>query len=383
MSSLSLLIGSGVSYYSEIPSITKITDLVLSGKNITRETDSHYYINKSINPLNQNHNKQYVTNNIVLLKELVSAIDEFYSHMNYEHECNYEDIYFVNRQICDSYLFEYENPAIIKLIKYLKKKFDISDDELKEISIETAQYIECVVWRMINREISVFDQFDIINHLIKNYSLISIMSLNHDLAIEKYLTCNNIEYDDGFEVRNRKLPEWRSFKNNDPNLKLLKLHGSINWFSVQLRDSIKRNTIMRVPNNIYPERLYEVHNSIDIGIGRPELLIGTFNKMWGYLSGIFEEQYFAFINSLSSTSIVLVSGYGFGDKGINTKLHNWLNSTHSSKMIIIHPNKRNLVNNARGIFPHGFMSLRGIHPKILFIEKKFEDVQIEEIHGVL
>lgn len=156
MESLSILLGSGVSYYSGIPSLNKITDLVLSGKNVNRETDSHYYINKPINPLNQNHNKQYVTNNINLLKELVSTIDEFYIHMGHNHKSNYEDIYFVNRQICDSYLFEYENPAIIKLIKYLKQKISISDDELRKISIETVKYIECVVWRLINRKISIF-----------------------------------------------------------------------------------------------------------------------------------------------------------------------------------------------------------------------------------
>lgn len=180
----SLLIGSGVSYYSEIPRLDEITDLVLSGKNITRESDSHYYINKPINPLNPNHNKYFVINNVDFIKEIVITIDEFYSHMNHEHECNYEDIYFVNRQICDSYLFEYENPAIIKLIKYLKHKIGISDDELKKLSIETAQYIQCIVWRMINREISIFDQFDIIKHLIENHNLISIISLNHDLVLE-------------------------------------------------------------------------------------------------------------------------------------------------------------------------------------------------------
>ncbi len=383
MEFLSILIGSGVSYYSGLPNLNEITSLVLNGTGVVRETDNHYYINRQSPTLANDHNQQYITNNVKLAKALVSTIDEFYSHMNHEHECNYEDIYFVNRQICDSYLFEYENPAIISLIKDIRQKLNILDEELREISIETAKYIECVVWRMINKEISIYDQFDIINHLFESYNFISIMSLNHDLALEKYLTNNNIDYDDGFEVRNRTLPEWSSFKNNDPKLKLLKLHGSINWFSVQLKDSNRRNTIMKVSNNIYPERLYEVHNSIDIGIGRPELLIGTFNKMWGYLHGIFEEQYFTFITSLSSTNILIISGYGFGDKGINTKLHNWLNSTHSLKMIIIHPNKRNLITNARGIFPLGFMSMKGIHPKILFIEKKFEDVSIAELRDLI
>ena len=95
MPSLSLLIGSGVSYYSGLPSLDEITDLVLSGKNVTREPDSQYYINKPINPLNQNHNKHYITNNVNLIKELVTTIDEFYAQLGHSHKSNYEDIYFV------------------------------------------------------------------------------------------------------------------------------------------------------------------------------------------------------------------------------------------------------------------------------------------------
>lgn len=52
-------------------------------------------------------------------------------------------------------------------------------------------------------------------------------------------------------------------------------------------------------------------------------------------------------------------------------------------MLIIHPNKRNLVINSRGIFPLRFMSLRGQHPKISFIEKKFENVTIEELRDLI
>lgn len=157
------------------------------------------------------------------------------------------------------------------------------------------------------------------------------MSLNHDLVIEKYFKNNNINYDDGFIVRNRVLPEWVGFTDNNSKVKLCKLHGSVDWFSVLLNNSHRRSNIMKVPKGIYPERIYEIDKSIDIAIGRPELLIGTFNKMWGYLHGIFEEQFYTFRKSLENSDMLLISGYGFGDKGINTKLHNWLKSEQSKK----------------------------------------------------
>lgn len=383
MENISFLFGSGVSYYSSIPSINEITDLVISGNNITRETDNHYYINKPVNYLNDEHNKEYIQNNVILIQQIISTIDTFYSHMDHNHSTNYEDIYFVIRQICDSYQFEYENPAIIDLIIKLKHKLNLTDEDLREISIECVKYIECIIWRLIKKNDFVYNQFDILKRINHNDNIISIFSLNHDLVLEKFFKNTNITLDDGFMVKNRILPEWNGFNHRESTLKFLQLHGSINWFSAQLRNTTKRYTIMKVPNNIYPERLYEVHKDIDIGIGRPELLIGTFNKMWGYLGGIFEEQYFTFVNYLKTTDILIISGYGFGDKGINTKLSDWLRNSNSKKMIIIHPCRSQLVNDARGIFPLEFMSMKGIHPKISFIEKKFEEVNFDDISNCI
>lgn len=383
MDSVSFLLGSGVSYYSKIPKVDEITNIVLSGKNINRESGSCYQFNSTDNALISENNQQYIVNNVNLCNELSENINEFYNIMNRPHKCNYEDIYYVNRQILDSYRFEFENPAILELLKYLKRKLKITDTELWDISRENSNYIKWIVSNLINKEISNYDQFNILNPLIEKYNLKTIISLNHDLVIEKFFQSSSIIYNDGFCILNRKLPEWIGFSETNSELMLLKLHGTVNWFSATTNGSNGHSIIVKIPRNTDPDRLYEIDRTIDINSGRPEILIGTFNKMWGYLHGIFEEQYFAFKNCLLNTDILIISGYGFGDKGINTKLGNWLDSDISKKMLIIHPNKRNLVLNSRGIFPLRFMSMRRQHPKISFIENKFENVTFKELNELI
>lgn len=383
MESVSLLIGSGVSYNSEIPSLNEITNLVLSGKNIIRESGSCYRLNRRNNTLISENNQQYIVNNVNLCNELSANINEFYNIMSHPHKCNYEDIYYVNRQILDSYNFEFENPAILELIKYLKRKLKITDTELREISRENSNYIKWIVSILINKKISNFDQFNILNPLIEKYGLKTIISLNHDLVIENFLQSSSITYNDGFSMVNRKLPEWIGFSETNFELMLLKLHGTVNWFSATPNEPNGHSIIVKIPRNTDPDRLYEIDRTMDINSGRPEILIGTFNKMWGYLSGIFEEQFHFFIKMLNNTDILIISGYGFGDKGINSKLYNWLLSKQSKSMLIIHPNKNKLINNSRGIFTLRFMSTTGIHPKISFIENKFENVTIEELRDLI
>ena len=50
------------------------------------------------------------------------------------------------------------------------------------------------------------------------------------------------------------------------------------------------------------------------------LLMGTFNKMLLYTASLWGELHCHFHHSLSRDSALVVCGYGFRDKGINTKI---------------------------------------------------------------
>lgn len=120
----SALFGSGVSYFSDIPGIVSITERVLNGESVGRQADSSYYINGG-----QRYLQPHVTDNLKLISYLKSDIDQFYSHLNRNHYTNYEDIYYVLRQIKDSFNLEFENPAVNSLLSglYSIEEFNQND----------------------------------------------------------------------------------------------------------------------------------------------------------------------------------------------------------------------------------------------------------------
>lgn len=79
---------------------------------------------------------------------------------------------------------------------------------------------------------------------------------------------------------------------------------------------------------------------------------------------------------------MVVCGYSFGDKGINTEIIDWIYDKRGRRLVIIHPDPNGLVANARG-------AIRKNWPKwkksglISIISKRFEDVCIDEFDGAL
>jgi len=66
------------------------------------------------------------------------------------------------------------------------------------------------------------------------------------------------------------------------------------------------------------------------------MLIGSFNKIFEYSGGIFSDLFCAFRGSLGSARRLVVGGYGFGDKGVNQLIVQWLRESVERKLIIVH-----------------------------------------------
>ena len=60
-----------------------------------------------------------------------------------------------------------------------------------------------------------------------------------------------------------------------------------------------------------------------VGESMPLLLIGTFNKVAEYSRGIFLDLHHRFRSTLREADRLVVCGYSFGDKGINTAVIEW------------------------------------------------------------
>jgi hypothetical protein len=102
---------------------------------------------------------------------------------------------------------------------------------------------------------------------------------------------------------------------------LLKLHGSINWF--RWRPSPPRARYDRWDRwigAITEEGLRRNWNSED----RPLTLVGRFNKELAYAGAPFTELFAAARMALREISTLVVSGYSFGDKAVNTMITDWI-----------------------------------------------------------
>ena len=63
----------------------------------------------------------------------------------------------------------------------------------------------------------------------------------------------------------------------------------------------------------------------------PEILAGTFNKLFEYTRSMYLWMHAMFHDSLQRSTRLVVCGYGFGDKGINNQVTEWM--SHDSKNV--------------------------------------------------
>ena len=109
-------------------------------------------------------------------------------------------------------------------------------------------------------------------------------------------------------------------------------------------------------------------------------MIGTFNKISEYSGGIFRDLHYQCRLTLRNSDRLVICGYGFGDKGINSEILKWFFAKRGRRFLIIHPDPENLISNARGAIRKyweepGQVSLK---EATTLIPKRLEEVATEE-----
>ena len=246
--------------------------------------------------------------------------------------------------------------------------------------METCHYIADIVWQSLCREseITSQSQLDRLAHACKSQNITSISTLCHDTHIEVFLRSQDIVLSDGFSEPQNSVRYWKGDFTSDQKIPFIKLHGSVDWFRFRLDSGDWHDERIGIPvnNDFY-------HTKTDSGVlqmppeGRPLLLIGTFNKITDYSSGIFRELHYQFRSSINQVDQILICGYGFGDKGINSEIIKWYYKKRGRRFIIIHPDRDSLVANARGAIRNKWPEWE--RHSITFIDKRFEDVCNHEL----
>lgn len=385
-----LFLGSGVSFPSGLPDTKTITERILNEK-WYEHTDMNFY--KGEHP-NEHYRKYDITPRIQKFLIILKEFSDPYFLSRRQSETNYEDLFYLCQQIEDNELFEIDNPLIDPFIKQLQFKLigmDIFPSipptnkiiDLKYLSNRAMALIQCVVWNSL-----YFDGYpvglDLILELKENIKFMDIATLNHDLLLEKVLHENKIDYVDGFGSPEGQIRYFDpTVYDNDSEVKLFKLHGSLNWY----RFRITENNLtfdkygLALANDIWHLKDDNGHFVTNLD-GKPLFLTGSYNKMLDYNFGIYRIIHSKFDQALARNKIIIMSGYGWNDRGVNGRIFEWLGSSMDNRLILLHENPEDLKRYSRSALWHRYDELvKG--GKLIPIEKWFSDVSFSEISKYL
>jgi len=392
LSKTTLLLGSGISKPSGYPLTAEITNALFS-KNWLFDQDQA----RVPYPLNDLEGVYLLKTQGIygLLKILRAHIDQHLAIQG-KGEANYEDLYFLAQQLLDSLKGEYDNPGLMPLLFDLRTTVSLMasnlnanrglfglwgesiDLDLTELLEKGTKFIEeSVASHLSPREeikgLEFLDQLLVADQK----SPLHLVSLNHDTLIETYLSAHKVS--DGFVQISTEAAEFQpdSFEGEEPyRVRLLKLHGSINWFRYQTVDS-RENRILKISaqdrdhvTGLNDEKLFPPNDRL--------MLSGTTNKELAYGSGVFIELMFQFQKRLKETDLLIVSGYGFADKGINNRLWAWLDTRPKNRIVVLHENIDELRRDAKPSFSSNMERHKGTG-KFVLVDKWMCDSSLDDL----
>lgn len=168
---------------------------------------------------------------------------------------------------------------------------------------------------------------------------LTVATLNYDNTVELATRQSGLRFGYGFERDNpasdRSLAE--TFDVVRPEVRLLKLHGSANWVSRNMRtvalDSPNDDLPWSVPT---PTRIHVLRDGEVLGSNsRPALIFGQSQKLSAEFP--YFETFLAFREALSVSISCLVIGYSFRDAHVNALLRSWFTTQRARELAIIEP----------------------------------------------
>lgn len=354
---VAFLLGSGVSIPAGAPGTVDITQMVLDSKRRITRNSVEIYKHASEDDLIPNHVVDRIVQLRAVLKWLEHRINQYYDGRSdpaagSSRSCNYEDLFFLSAGIRDTLSGERDDPGLLPLAERAACALCVSCDELSEIAREACNYIHDTVTEELNKACAPAGHLGALVDAARGQGVkrVDVFTLNHDCLIEQAFRSRGLELYDGMQRSGdgRHVLRLSTLSASDVRCTLLKLHGSLKWFRW------RSNT---AGSDAWEEWLG--HLSEDGGAGggewevideRPLLLIGRFNKEERYTGPIFGPLFWEFRRRLQDHESLVVSGYSFGDKAINSILIDWIYGADKGKrkIVVAHENEAELRSNARG-----------------------------------
>jgi hypothetical protein len=356
MRRLQFLIGSGVSLAAGLPSTQAITSRVLQG----------YQDEIGLRGRHAANARAFLT---LLEREqrlLLRRLDR-------PRAVNYEDLYYLAGQIVDADIGEFENPAVESFVRELARKLSTQGSYLRErdtaarakkgywreqvmdLARLSADYIKQVVVEELAKGECSLEAMRVLVDAGRQEELpVDVFTLNHDVLLERCWRAKGVAYEDGFRpvadvnavcylAEYPEVTVWDSRAYGIVDCArpcIAKLHGSLDWWNIPHPD-VDFLPPARVDGDPFHIRSRNARHSLGPYLfpaeREPVILVGTFNKMLAQARGdSFLDILCLFRHRLATSTRLVISGYGFGDKGINGILIEWL-ARPTSRALLITP----------------------------------------------
>lgn len=321
---VALLLGSGVSYASGAASVETITQKTL-GSLITSDERSRRAQD--------------------LMKILFQQIKP-HIRLRENREPHYEDLYYCLVQMRQDLDGDVMSPMIEgSLHRFMDATTHLYTSESTQSQEAFRGLLEAAIGLI---EKTTFDLlsgpdspkgFGLISKLARYTRDLDIYSMNHDLLIERQLQDECICYYDGFP-KAKTLGDAYQYQgvwdNTQSSVKLFKLHGSIDWYLVETTNESKTQKMyVRMENPL--EKRKDAHGKPFVNTRHSAVFLsGSVVKEQAYGLALIGELFEQFRKRSRDRQVIIASGYGWSDRGINQRVEQWLRDDERHKLIILH-----------------------------------------------
>ncbi len=331
--SINLLLGAGVSLHADMPGTWDLTDEIL---NKYQDWYTEMGLEFKYLPKREGFEGK-VDIDVDLIGKLINDINSILRNFSKRStDPTYEDIFEAINQIISYELNQDFNLLLYPTIEYLKNNFinvkiEKFDDCTKLIEDIIRYRLQSNGRKMKEKPIQ-----DILKD--KKYSEVNIFTLNFDTLIEELLDRQNIDFNDGFDIpvfdNQARIWNMNSFLNNNTNtINIYKLHGSLDWKKLLgSEDYFPFFKIIDMPDYPHFKSDYDT-----IATSSNTILLGKESKLYSYNYGIFIDLLMLFYLKLQKSNTLIISGFGFGDYGINLRIIDWMMKNQSNNIICIDP----------------------------------------------
>jgi hypothetical protein len=340
--------GSGISYPSEMPDVYQITNAARgkwhlgSDGRFSPGPDQNPDIPDDVTPAVQ-----------AFLEKVSDCAADYIAELHRPkagRKPHYEDLFSLAEQAWRPEMDHVPNLVAVEFLRRLRRETaslhcgfkgkSTGDDGFIALARAACDFLHWVVHYELLSVGKTRRGLGLISEVASSVAALDIFTLNHDVLVEEELAHHRIQVEDGFGnladagFRVYCSRWWESESNGRKKVRLLKLHGSINWWRYEFASGETQYAIPFGDPFHAREKSGRFANPRDF---RAAFLSGTIVKEMHYGEAFWTEQFEAFRSHLAKHTHLICCGYGFGDSGINNKIFQWMSDHTSHRLVILTP----------------------------------------------